>query len=826
MRRWLWSSYLRSALIPLLVIELTFLGIYWVSTAIVYRENVSAVRTVSGDYLNDVARREATSIGNVLGGVAVSTEVFARQTAAALEGNFEPSESEKRRYALTSDGRFYTRYDNGTTASYYTGFVAAGEAQRRKVWRLAVLDPLMMDLKNSDPKIASLYFNTYDSYNRIYPYFDVLAQYPANIDVTTQNFYYEADAKNNPDRGQVWTDAYLDPAGHGWMVSSIAPVWSQTRLEGVVGIDVTLQTVIDRLLALRLPWEGYAILVDRDGEIIALPPLGEPDFGLREVVAREQAGQTKQPTAAQPSKPDSFNIFRRADTLPLARAMANADQGQVELMFDGEHLASFATVPGTGWKLVVIAPEKRIFANAETLRARTENVGLIMLAGLVAFYVIFLVILYRRAASMSAQVAAPLGEIAGLIGRIGQGEYRQHFEGSKVAELDQLGGELVSTGHQLGDAHDRIVEQDRILASALAHQWQLHEEQVRFIRTMSHEVRTPLAAIDSAAQIIDRKADAIEPAALRNRSAKLRSAVKQISDLLHRLVASARSERDFAPVAEQPVSLLALIEEAARSIIPAERLSLALGDRTVTLSNAMPLTIALRVALDNAVRYTSGPVGVALHLADDAFTVTVADNGPGIGDDQLHDVGKPYFRGAESIGTPGAGLGIHLARTMLESAGGSFAISTGNDGTSVQLSLPLPLSSPEGSGIALTDEGACVLCIEDDPDLRDDLVHELREAGYRVLQAADGGTGLELIRKGGVSLVYCDVQLPGMDGFQLLEQLARDADPEARPPVVLLTAYGDKQSRQRADELGASDLLVKPVDYDELLKLTKRLTGS
>jgi hypothetical protein len=108
------------------------------------------------------------------------------------------------------------------------------------------------------------------------------------MDIPSYNFYYEADATHNPGRGVVWTDAYVDPAGHGWMVSSIAPVWSDGRLEGVVGIDVTLKTIIDRLLGLQLPWSGYAILVDREGEIIALPPLGEQDFKLREVVSHSK----------------------------------------------------------------------------------------------------------------------------------------------------------------------------------------------------------------------------------------------------------------------------------------------------------------------------------------------------------------------------------------------------------------------------------------------------------------------------------------------------------------------------------------------------------
>lgn len=697
LRKWLWRSYLRSALIPLLVIELTFLAIYWASTAVVYRENVAAVGQISHDYLDDVARREATSISNSLAGVGTVTTLFARQAGLALQGNYQPPASEKARYARTDYGAFYTVRDNGGTASFHSGHVPAGPEQIDKVWRLAAIDPLMIDIKNTNPQVASLYVNTRESYNRIYPYFDVLTQYPKKMNIPEYNFYYEADARHNPGRRQVWTDAYVDPAGHGWMVSSIAPVWMNERLEAVVGIDVTLNTIIDRLLRLKLPWNAYAVLVGRDGRIIALSPQGEEDFKLSELTAHSY----DQAVMGDTFKPEQFDLDLRPDTRALAQVMAKAPDGSAELDFGGVHLASFATVPGPGWRLVVIAPAKEIYRKAETLRERTERVGYVMLVGLLLFYVVFLVLLYRRAQDMSVRVAAPLGTISALLGRIGAGDYRQQFAGSRVEELDDLGRELVQAGHQLGDAHDRIVEQDRLVSRALARQWQLHEEQVRFIRTMSHELRTPLAVIDSGAQIIDRKAESLAPADLHTRAGKLRGAVRQISDLLHRLVATTQMERDFATAETPPVPVAPLIEEIAREIVPAENLHLDLGYQDDAIADAMipegmPLALSLRAVLDNAVRYAPGPVAVGLVVDAGSAVVTIADNGSGIPAEQLADVGKRFFRGSDAIGIAGAGLGVHLARTVVEHAGGVLTLVSDSGGTVVRITLPLARGADEG----------------------------------------------------------------------------------------------------------------------------------
>ena len=124
-----------------------------------------------------------------------------------------------------------------------------------------------------------------------------------------------------------------------------------------------------------------------------------------------------------------------------------------------------------------------------------------------------------------------------------------------------------------------------------------------------------------------------------------------------------------------------------------------------------------------------------------------------------------------------------------------------------------------------------ILCVEDEADLLDDLACELREAGYAVLEAGDGATALALIEASltgspsspsPIDLVLCDVQLPGLNGLDVLRAL-RQQPHEALPPFVLATAYGDAAMRAEAEALGVSALLVKPIDYDDLLALIPEL---
>lgn len=120
---------------------------------------------------------------------------------------------------------------------------------------------------------------------------------------------------------------------------------------------------------------------------------------------------------------------------------------------------------------------------------------------------------------------------------------------------------------------------------------------------------------------------------------------------------------------------------------------------------------------------------------------------------------------------------------------------------------------------------ATILYIEDEIDIRQTIVEELREAGFDTLEAANGREGLEAICNHKPNLVLCDVSMPKMGGHQLLQELRGTHPEHAEIPFVFLTAYGEKSQVIGGKEMGADDYLVKPVDHDELIATVRsRLT--
>lgn len=110
-----------------------------------------------------------------------------------------------------------------------------------------------------------------------------------------------------------------------------------------------------------------------------------------------------------------------------------------------------------------------------------------------------------------------------------------------------------------------------------------------------------------------------------------------------------------------------------------------------------------------------------------------------------------------------------------------------------------------------------ILCAEDETDLLRDIAEELGEAGYRALEAAHGNEALDRLKKTRPDLILCDISMPGLNGFELLQAVQNMGAEYADIPFVFLTAFSDPREVVEGKRLGGDDYLVKPIDYDLLL---------
>ncbi|WLR51433.1 ATP-binding protein [Bacillus tianshenii] len=453
--KWIWRSFLKTALVPLVVVELAFIGIYFVTNNWSKFEMINLLKSEVKEDILHIADREADIIENQLASVNHSVDMYGKQVQRVLKSDVVPEAVDEQRLTYSPEGAYYTTQDSaeGGAAVYYSGIIPVKEDGIKKVHQLLTIQDLMKDMHVTEPLAAAIYFNSYDSLNVIYPYFEVLEQYTPLMDIPTYNFYYEADAKHNPEREVRWTDAYLDPAGNGWMSSAIAPVYNGDFLEGVVGIDITIETITKQVLDLSIPWKGYGVLVGKDGTILALPKQGEEVWGLTELTDHDYESAIQEDTF----KPEDFNIYKRKELKDFSNNIYKEENGlnTAELQ-DVNHIVSWSTINETGWKLLVIVPEENVYAKINEVSRQLIKIGAFMIAGLILFYLMFFFFLYRQSKKMSTYISSPLIEMSETVQKIGAGDYYQDKQDYNVEELHEAFRHLIEMGRSLGDTNQEL----------------------------------------------------------------------------------------------------------------------------------------------------------------------------------------------------------------------------------------------------------------------------------------------------------------------------------------------------------------------------------
>ncbi|MEM5314602.1 response regulator [Paraburkholderia sp. JHI869] len=358
----------------------------------------------------------------------------------------------------------------------------------------------------------------------------------------------------------------------------------------------------------------------------------------------------------------------------------------------------------------------------------------------------------------------------------------------------------------------------------------------RFLATLAHELRNPLAPIRNAIELLDPRHganDTMRADARQIASRQVEHLGRLVDDLLdvsrisHGKIALQMSTLDLREIVQIAV-------ETSRPFLDAK-------SQTLTVEiDCEPCHVtgdAIRVAqiisnlLSNAAKYTAEGGAITLRLEADVYDILirVRDNGIGIAPDELPYVFELFMQSREALKRADGGLGIGLAlvRELAELHGGSVsAHSDGLDhGSEFVVRLPLaratqceaPREQTQGAGEQAAPQRRRVLIADDNVDSASSLLMLLELEGHEVRVAHDGPSALALAQSFRPHVAILDIGLPGMDGHALAKAL-RAEPATARVQLIALTGYGQERDRQAASEAGFDRHLVKPAPFDEILR--------
>lgn len=426
----------------------------------------------------------------------------------------------------------------------------------------------------------------------------------------------------------------------------------------------------------------------------------------------------------------------------------------------------------------------------------------------------------------------------------------QQIDDSPFAEVLQQNQELLLVQADLADANRRLAEADA--------------RKDRFMAMLGHELRNQLSALKSALEVLQRNPD---PRTRQEMQRVGRQQALHIGRLVDDLLDASTISRGQLNLKLEVLDLRREVEEVAASVraeleeaglaldleVPAEPVPAEVDSTrfaqivTNLLSNARKFTdpggtVCVRLALEEGAAAgdseRSGPGRVRLE---------VEDTGCGVDEEGLARILQPFYQTEEAQRrmTGGLGLGLSIVKGLVEVHGGQLQVVSEGPGKGTTFTAFLPISAKEmrpekeagdlgsrasAAASSSSSEGSepgrlRILVVDDYEPSAMTLAQILSLEGHETKVATDGEEALEAAESFRPQLVFCDLGLPGMNGYEVARHL-RSRPATAQVPLYALSGFADEEARQKALEAGFNRHLVKPLSIPELQEVLYLHGGS
>jgi signal transduction histidine kinase len=353
-----------------------------------------------------------------------------------------------------------------------------------------------------------------------------------------------------------------------------------------------------------------------------------------------------------------------------------------------------------------------------------------------------------------------------------------------------------------------------------------------FLAVLAHELRNPLAAIGTAAELVG---FTHLPAAQRASAAGvIQRQVRQLVRLIDDLLDVSRITRGVITLQREEVEISAIVAQALEACDPLveerrHQVDVQLPDESLRV-HGDPARLSQIVAnvLNNAVKFTDrgGRIRIAVARDGPDAAISVSDNGLGVAPDMLPRVFELFAQGERRLegASTGLGIGLALVRRLVQMHGGAVSIHSEGlgRGTEVTIRLPLLPAAPAAAGLsppmpALALPPTRILVVDDNADAAESLAMMLRMGGHEVATAEDGLEALRVATEFHPQAVVLDLGMPRLNGYETARRM-RDTPWGRDIAIVALTGWGQPADRDRTLAAGFNAHLVKPIHHHTLIE--------
>jgi len=594
------------------------------------------------------------------------------------------------------DGKYLNR--SADISSIFIPQYTVMDAEERKNLELtAYLDFVVPSILENNKDGVAIYLIDTKGAARYFPNIVLGDVVPKEHSTLDDIVYAGATLKDNPERKVVWSPLYDDPAKRGLMITASAPIYTGEEFKGVVGIDILLNKIIEAINSYS-PIEGsYAFLVDREGTAIAFSRQAYEDL-----LGRPQ-GKDEVRTKLLEEADHQFSA--------VVEKMIGGSEGFARIERDRKNLfLAFAPLEQTGFSMGIVAPEETMLRAVGALHVEISS----SIRDTIAFRIfpVSLVILLLACVIgifFVGQIVRPIRDLSEGVREIGGGNLDYVLEVKSKNEIGGLARSFNQMSRALKESRQNLEEKVEIRTRELAEANERLREMDRmksdFVSIASHQLRAPLTAIKGySSMLVEGSYGKLQEKAYEAAGRILKSAdnlVAIVEDFLNLTrIEQGKLSYEFVPL--DIASLAREIYEGFRS--HAEEKGLDIGfsiarekGPLLVRADAGKLRQVISNLVDNALKYT--PKGrVDIRFSHDKKNRTallcISDTGIGIAPGDMPRLFERFSRGSHDGGrrlyTEGTGLGLYVARQMIEAHRGRIWAESDGSGRGSKFCIELP----------------------------------------------------------------------------------------------------------------------------------------
>lgn len=401
---------------------------------------------------------------------------------------------------------------------------------------------------------------------------------------------------------------------------------------------------------------------------------------------------------------------------------------------------------------------------------------------------------------------------------------------SKLAEANRL---IKTVQRERDDAYLKLEEYEKKIQQAET----ANKMKSFFLAGMSHDIRTPLNAIEGFSRIIA-ETESLEERMkfleiIDNNSARLNSLINDILDL-------SRMESGEISINKSETNLSELCHEVKKifKFKCPDSVKLICSEPTISVTlNTDPnrLTQILSNLINNALKHTAkGSITFGYRLINDSMDVEfyVSDTGTGIAPDDIQNIFRPYISKDAETSNNGHGIGLALCKIIVEKLGGRIGVeSTLGEGATFKFALPFDGSLGGKRKTTGTTTGTHTLrmtagngnmkliMVVEDEDSNYELLKNVLAKRYRLVRAKNGIEAVTMNEDEKPDLILMDIRMPemnGLDATRIIKEVSNNT------PIIALSAYAFDDNIKEAMEAGCNDFMAKPIQIRDLTDMISK----